>query len=95
MKRDGTFYVLNACADIGRAIEALEKGKIEYYESSRARAFETLTHCIPISAWSAYDEGLLLIRESDLAREDGRLDEYKTALDAFAVELMSSVYSRS
>jgi hypothetical protein len=84
--KDARFYFANLAVDVGRCVSALQKGDSAHYETHLAEAYKTLKFLRNTKNAAAYEEGELLIRGLDYARELGTLSEYSTALDNMLIE---------
>ena len=81
MKKDARFYFANLGADVARCISAAQKGDMERYQDSFERAHTTLEYLRKEHRPEAYEEGLLLLRGLEYAREADKLSEFNIQLD--------------
>ena len=86
MKKDARFYFANLGVDVGRCVSALQKGNNERYEEHLAEAYRTLEFLRQAQRPEAYEEGSLLLRGLEYAREDGRLSEFNHQLNELIAE---------
>gem|GEM_PF-6035752 len=70
------FYFANLGADIVRCVAALDHGDEGRYRDSLARARRTLGFLRASNRPEAYEEGLLLLRGLEYARQDNTLDMF-------------------
>lgn len=75
------FYFANLGADVIRCIKAAKDNNNLRYESSLARAYQTLQYIRKTKHYTSYEEGLLLLRGLVLARADGRLTSYESRVN--------------
>jgi|CXWL01.1.fsa_nt_gi hypothetical protein len=68
---NAAFHFGNLCADALRCARALENGDTARYKNSLIRARKTLSFLRTMQRPEAYEEGLLLMRALDFARESG------------------------
>lgn len=86
MNKDARFYFANLGADVARCVSAAEKGNTERYEDSLERAHLTLDFLRNANRPEAYEEGLLLLRALEYAREGGTLSEFDDSLNELIAE---------
>lgn len=86
MKKDAQFYFANLGVDVGRCVSALQKGNNERYEDHLAEAYRTLEFLRDAGRSEAYEEGLLLLRALEYAREDNKLSEFNDQLNELIAE---------
>ena len=86
MNKDARFYFANLGVDVGRCVSAAQKGDSERYETHLKEAYRTLEFLHNARRPEAYEEGQLLIRELEYAREDGRLSEFNDQLNELIAE---------
>jgi len=79
--RSAQFYFANLCADVMRCIVAAEAGDGERYRSSLERARITLAGLHDTRRFEAYEEGLLLLRALEHAREGNTLGVFRRQVD--------------
>ncbi|MEK7155708.1 MAG: hypothetical protein AAB734_02415 [Patescibacteria group bacterium] len=84
MKRDAAFYFANLGADISRCISAAQHNDSESYDDSIDAAYRTLAYIT--NRPEAYEEGLLLLRGLEYAREENRLSEFNDQLNELITE---------
>ncbi len=83
MMRDAAFYFANLGADVSRCVSAARQGDEARYDDSLARAYRTLAFLRASERPEAYEEGLLMIRGLEFARETpGMLAAFQSALDS-------------
>lgn len=83
-ERNAKFYFANLCADVMRCIIAAEALDAERYRSSLARARTTLSRIRDTRRYEAYEEGLLLIRALEHAREGNTLEVFRRQVNQLA-----------
>ena len=88
MNRDARFYFANLGADITRCIRAAKDGNETRYDESRARARNTLASIRRANRPEAYEEGLLLLRALEYAKEDGNLPTFNDQVNALVASSM-------
>lgn len=71
--RDASFYFMNLASDVARCASAAERYDEKRYKNSLARARKTLTYLRHASRPEAYEEGVLMLRGLELAKESGTL----------------------
>lgn len=71
------FYFANLGADVLRCALAAENSREDEYRSSMERAHRTLRHIEKEGRSEAYEEGLLLLRGLEYAREAGSLVAFR------------------
>ena len=93
--RSARFYFANLCADVMRCIVAAEASDTERYRSSLARARTTLAGLHNTRRFEAYEEGLLLLRALEHAREGntpayrtGKLGVFRRQVDQLAIRAL-------
>lgn len=86
MEKDAKFYFANLGADVTRCIKAAKSRDEQRYKDSLARAHKTLDHLRELHRPEAYEEGLLLLRALQYAREDKTLSRFKSDLDRLIAE---------
>ncbi|HEY4527400.1 MAG TPA: hypothetical protein VJK53_06200 [Candidatus Paceibacterota bacterium] len=91
MTRDAKFYFANLGADIARCAAAAVNGDAERYAASLRRAHLTLGHLHHAGRPEAYEEGLLLMRALEYAREDMRLETFTQQLNALLLPISQRV----
>ena len=88
------FYFANLGADVLRCALAAESDNMTEYESSHERARSTLRRVERESRPEAYEEGLLLLRGLECARETSTLPAFRAHLneliEPIAVRLSST-----
>ena len=84
--KDARFFFANLAVDVGRCVSALQKGDSARYETHLAEAYKTLAFLRGTKNAAAYEEGELLIRGLDYARELGTLSSFSSALDNMLIE---------
>jgi hypothetical protein len=84
--KDARFFFANLAVDVGRCVSALQKGDNARYETHLAEAYKTLAFLRGTKNAAAYEEGELLIRGLDYARELGILPAFNAALDEMLIE---------
>lgn len=84
--KDARFFFANLAVDVGRCVSALQKGDSARYETHLAEAYKTLAFLRDTKNAAAYEEGELLIRGLDYARELGTLPAFNAALDNILLE---------
>ncbi len=82
INKNATFYFANLGADVLRCALAAESEKTKEYESSLERARVTLRHIEKENRPEAHEEGLLLLRALEYARESDTLPTFREHLDA-------------
>lgn len=81
--RDAVFYFANLGADVSRCVSAAKQGNEIRYTDSLARAYRTLEDLHKTARPEAYEEGLLMLRGLDLARETPKtLDIFQSNIDS-------------
>lgn len=75
-QKNASFYFKNLCADVARCIVAAQQGDGERYEDSLVRARRTLANLRKARRPEAYEEGLLLLRGLEYAKEKGGLEVF-------------------
>ena len=86
MNKDARFYFANLGVDVGRCVTALQKEDTERYEIHLAEAYKTLEFLRGTGKKEAYEEGLLLLRGLEYAREDNKLSEFSDQLNELIIE---------
>ena len=86
MKKDARFYFANLGVDVARCVSASLKKNDERYEGHIAEAYRTLAFLHSAHRPEAYEEGLLLLRALEYAREDNKLPEFNDQLNALIEE---------
>ena len=84
MKRGAAFYFANFGADISRCVAAAREHDTVAYDDSIDAAYRTLSYITDRP--EAYEEGLLLLRGLEYAREDNRLSEFNDQLNELIAE---------
>ncbi|MEK7098719.1 MAG: hypothetical protein AAB908_02345 [Patescibacteria group bacterium] len=84
MKRDAAFYFANLGADISRCVAAARDNDAAAYDDSIDAAYRTLAYIT--NRPEAYEEGLLLLRGLEYAREENRLSEFNNQLNELITE---------
>lgn len=77
MNKDARFYFANLGADVARCIRAADEGNEKRYEESLDRARMTLSHLRSARRPEAYEEGLLLLRAFEYARQEDGLRAFE------------------
>ncbi len=80
MNKDARFYFANLGADVARCIKAAQANNEERYENSLVRAQTTLAHLRHAHRPEAYEEGLLLLRGLEYARQENGLRAFEAQL---------------
>lgn len=88
IERDARFYFANLASDVVRSARAGLAHQDARYTDSRMRAQKTLTYLRHAARPEAYEEGLLLMRGLDYARQEGRLELFSKQVDKL-VETLS------
>ena len=86
MNKDARFYFANLGVDVGRCVSAAQKGDGERYETHLEEAYKTLEFLRGAQRPEAYEEGQLLIRALEYAKEDNNLSEFNDQLDKLIAE---------
>ena len=81
MIQEARFFFANLGADVARCASAAQEGDEERYQASLGRARKTLAHLHAANRPEAYEEGLLLLRALDLARQDKTLARFASDLN--------------
>lgn len=82
MNKDARFYFANLGADVARCSKAGIEGNSARYEASLERARRTLSLLRAARRPEAYEEGLLLLRALEYARQDGDLPTFSANVNA-------------
>jgi len=85
---DAKFYFANLGADVTRCVSALQSGNIARYEDSLARARKTLSHLREADRPEAYEEGLLLLSGLEYARQDNKLESFRSNVNALTASFI-------
>ena len=85
---DAKFYFANLGADVTRCVSALQSGNIARYEDSLARARKTLSHLRETDRPEAYEEGLLLLSGLEYARQDNKLESFRSNVNALTASFI-------
>jgi hypothetical protein len=88
ISHDAKFYFANLGADILRSSVAHDN--TSRYESSKERVWRTLSLLRQTGRVEAYEEGLLLTRALEYARESNRLDSFRDNLNKMIEHLTFS-----
>ena len=91
MNKSAAFYIANLCADIARCVSADRENDEARYQSSLMRGYTTLSNVRVLKNWSAYEEGLLLLRGLELARENARTADFLKFVNKVAAQLLPLV----
>ncbi len=86
MKKDARFYFANLGVDVARCVSASLKRNDERYEDHIAEAYRTLAFLHGAQNPAAYEEGLLLLRGLEYAREDNKLSEFNNQVNELIAE---------
>ena len=78
-----SFYFANLGADVVRCTLAGEAHDEMRYASSLARAYKTLAHLRKEQRYEAYEEGLLLLRGLEYARQSETLSTFRTLVNTY------------
>lgn len=73
MTHDARFYFANLCADVARCASAAQVEDMVRYQRMLTMARRSLGFLRKVGHSEAYEEGLLLLRGLELAREDGNI----------------------
>ena len=85
---DAKFYFANLGADVTRCISALQAGNLARYEDSLARSQNTLALLREAKRPEAYEEGLLLLSGLKYAREDDKLESFRSNVNALTASFI-------
>ena len=86
MIKDARFYFANLGADVMRCVSASEAGNQSRYDDSLKRAYHTLAFLRSVERPEAYEEGLLLLRGLEHARNDGALPAFAESLNTLIAQ---------
>ncbi len=75
---DAKFLFANLGADVARCVSALQSGNRARYEDSLARSQKTLALLRGAKRPEAYEEGLLLLSGLEYARQDDKLESFRS-----------------
>jgi hypothetical protein len=81
MKKDAKFFFANLGADVARCASAAQEEDEQLYSASLGRAHKTLEYLRAANRPEAYEEGLLLLRGLQYAREDKTLARFRSDLN--------------
>ena len=82
MQNKAAFYFANLGADVMRCALAAESKNVKGYQSSLDRAYSSLRYIAKENRPEAYEEGLLLLRGLEYARESLTLPAFRENLNA-------------
>jgi len=74
--KNAQFYFANLGADVMRCISAAQNKDDKKYDDSLARAGKTLSLLHKTGRSEAYEEGILMIRALEYAKNRGTLNEF-------------------
>lgn len=91
IEKDAKFYFANLGADVARCIAAAQNDDDERYKTSLTRARSTLQHLRKLHAYTAYEEGLLLLRGLSFAKARGKLKQLSNMLNTMITQISGSM----
>ncbi len=91
IEKNAQFYFANLGSDVARCVAAALGGDSERYDTSLVRARATMSHLREIKSYTAFEEGLLLLRGLAFARKNGKLESFSDKLDALIMQTSASM----
>ena len=86
MKKDARFYFANLGADVARCVSAAQMNDETRYQDSLARSYRTLSYLRTAQRPEAYEEGMLLLRGLQEAKETNQVLGFATHSSALIAQ---------